>query len=414
MDKINVLIIGSGHYATGVTVLSNVRQTDKDRGVLLPAVLALQSAGLVGEIGIAARDGQKLQSVATRLTEWKSRFGWNDSIRLYPRGSEIDGRAYLTALAEMPRPCVALIAVPDFLHREVMENCIEAVVPFLVVKPAVTQLSDLYYLLDRLKQKPVLAMVDYHKVFDEANILIREEYRAGEYGKIQHAMSFMTQRRDMLQIFRRWLQGNAPPNVNHYLGSHYIHMVGYITGAEPVDVRATAQTGVAAKLLGREDVADVIETHVRWRDEQGTLFSSYHVSGWSDPHETESMTYQELHMVCENGHIDSDQRYRGFRKVISGSGYSAPNPYFFSLAKGPGGNVGLDGKYGYLSVKTFIENCRDVYNGATHLQGLDDVLPTLLESEKVTAVLEAADLSLATGCQVVKIVRRHGRYALIE
>lgn len=412
MEKLNVLIIGSGHYATGVTVLSDVRQTDKDHGVLLPAVLALRSAGLVGEVGIAARDGQKLQGLRARLREWNNRFGWDDSIRLFPDGADVDDRAYLKALAEMPRPCVALIAVPDFLHREVMEKCIEAAIPFMVVKPAVTRLQDLYQLLDKLEQHPVLGMVDYHKVFDDANLMIREEYQAGEYGRMQHVMSLMTQRRDMLEIFGRWLNSKTPPNVNHYLGCHYIHMVGYITGAEPVDVRATAQTGIAAKLLGREDIADIIETQVRWRDKQGYIFSSYHVSGWNDPHETESMTYQELHFLCENGHIDSDQRYRGLRKVISDKGYQAPNPYFFNLTRTPAGDIGLDSKYGYNSVRTFIKSCLNVYNGKVQLHELDRLLPTLRESERVTAIIEAADHSLTAGSQVTTINRKNGKYVL--
>lgn len=403
------MIIGSGHYSTGTTVLSGKKTTDKDHGVLLPSLLELQSKGIVSNISIAARDGTKLKGLKKKIRSMSDKNGWNDEISFYPKGDIVDEKAYIKAIEAMPRPLAVLIAVPDYLHRDIMSCCIKNNAPFMVVKPAVTRLNDLYYLLDKLNSSPVLAMVDYHKIYDDANIMLKDEYQSGVYGKIQHFSSLMTQRRDMLEIFGPSFNSEYPPNINHYLGSHYIHMVGYITDAEPIDVRAISQIGVADKILSTTGVADLIETQVRWRDKYGDIFTSYHISGWNDPSESESMTYQEIHMLCEKGHIDSDQRYRGVRKVLSGEGYSAPNPYFFNFNKGPGGNS-IDTKYGFLSVKTFIETCLDVNSGKVSLNELDDRLPTLSQSESVTAIIEAADLSLANDCCVVKIDRIENKY----
>jgi predicted dehydrogenase len=409
MTKINVLIVGSGHYSTGTTVLSGKKTTDKDHGVLLPSVLELRSRGMIDHISMVARDGTKLKGLTEKIRNMSDENGWNDEISFYPKCDSIDEEAYIKAIEEMPRPCAVLIAVPDYLHSDIMSCCIKNNVPFMVVKPAVTRLNDLYSLLDKLDASPVLAMVDYHKVYDDANIMLKAEYQGGAYGKIQHFSSLMTQRRDMLEIFGPSFSSEHPPNINHYLGSHYIHMVGYITDAEPIDVRAISQMGVADKMLATDGVADLIETQVRWRDKNADIFTSYHVSGWNDPSESESMTYQEIHMLCENGHVDSDQRYRGLRKVLSGEGYSVPNPYFFNLNRGPGGKS-IDTKYGFLSVKTFIESCLDVYSGKVTLVELDDRLPTLRQSESVTAIMEAADLSLANDCCIVKIDRINNKY----
>jgi len=309
----------------------------------------------------------------------------------------------------MPHPCAVLIAVPDHIHTDVMLCCIENNLPFMIVKPAVTKLNDYYELLDKLDGNPVLAMVDYHKVYDDANIMLKEEYKEGIYGKLQHFTSLMTQRRDMLKIFCSSLNTVNPPNINHYLGSHYIHMVGFITHAVPLDVRAISQSGVANKMLKNKNVADLIETQIRWRESTGNIFTSYHISGWSDPSETESMTYQEIHMLCENGHIDSDQRDRGVRKVISGQGCSVPNPYFFNLNLGPIRNS-LGTKYGFISVKSFIESCINVSEGEVSLNELDETLPTFRESENVTAILEAADISLKNDSNVIKISRKNHKY----
>ena len=411
IEKINVLIIGAGHYATGTTSLTGLKSTDKDLGVLLPSVLALKQEGLVGKVGLVATDGTKIAKVRRDWSARGEQFFPSVDFECYPAEGVINTEAYLDALKSMPRPCAALIAVPDHMHKTIMLACIDEGVHFLVVKPAVTNLRDLYEVLDVLGHKQVFGMVDYHKVFDEANILLRAEYQQGCYGKFQHVTSLMTQRRDMLDIYSHQLSSNSTTNINHYLGSHYIHMVGFITGAKILDVRATAQFGVAEKMLKRTGIADLVETQIRWQDKSGSVFTSYHISGWSDPSETESMTFQELHLICEKGHVDSDQRYRGFRKVISGEGYSALNPYFFNLAKDSLGRLGLYNKYGFVSVQTFLESCIGFIQGIVTLPELDERLPTLKESVSVTAALEAADLSLSNDSRVV-VVRSDGdRYS---
>lgn len=413
MKKINILIIGAGHYSTGSTVLSGLKKTDKDYGVLLPSALELHSRNIVGKIGIVARDGNKLAKVAKKINKISDSFDASKDLLLYPTKNQVDNFAYKQALKEMPRPFAVMIAVPDDMHYEVMAACIDNKAPFMVVKPAVTKLNELYKLFTKLEKEPVLAMVDYHKVYDDANIILKDEYEKNMYGSIQHFSSLMTQRRDMLEIYSKALGSEKAPNINHYLGSHYIHMVSFITKAIPIDVRATSQVGVAKKMIKKDYVADIIQVQIRWRTKDDIFFTSYHVSGWSDPSESESMTHQEIHMICEKGHIHSDQRYRGFRKMLSGDGYSAPNPYFFSLNNGPGNNS-IDGKYGFISVKTFIENCIKIEEKKVDIKNLEFLLPTLKDSEKVTAILEAADLSLEKDSKVIQIYREDNRYYCVD
>lgn len=410
MENLNVLIIGSGHYSTGLTSISSSKETDKDNGVLLPSILALKDEGGIGIVAVAARNGDKLQSLKPRLERWNREYGWSKDVSFFPGTGEIKEDAYLDALKSIPKPCVALIAVPDSLHRKVILDCIEYGVHFLIVKPAVTSLKDYYHVAEKLKSSDVFGMVDYHKVFDEANLMIKGDYEAGLYGRIHHIHSIMTQKRDMLDIFDRWLVSNNPPNINHYLGSHYIHMVGYITKATPIDVRALSQSGVASKKFNDDNIKDIIETQIRWVDESGHCFTSYHVSGWIDPSETESMTYQEMHLLTEKARVTSDQRDRGLRMVITEKGYSAPNPYFFNFVKHPSGKLNLKMKYGYDSVKSFLDAIRNIVSKKE--QGAHFDFPTFIESERVTAILDAADMSLANNSAVVKMTRENGQFVL--
>ncbi|MBK7670100.1 MAG: Gfo/Idh/MocA family oxidoreductase [bacterium] len=350
-DKLNLLIIGNGHYATGCTVLDGRKETDKDFGVLLPSVLELARQGLVGRIFLAGRDGGKFAQLRGKLEILRQQYGWDTEVALLPADGVRDEFAYREALKQIPRPAAALIAVPDNLHRQVILDCIDAGLHFLVVKPAVTTTSDHRDLVVQLQGKRLLGMVDYHKVFDEANVILRNQLAEHQLGHIYHVFSRMSQRRDMLEIFGPWLKASGT-NINHYLGSHYIHLTGFLTGANPVAVRATGQYGIARRDHGI-DTPDMIQTRDLGPSE-GYRFASYHLAGWTDPVDTPGMTYQEIGLIGEKGNIHSDQRFRGLQTQLAGSGYQTVNPYFFTFHRDHSGRPDLDGKYGFKSIKTFV------------------------------------------------------------
>lgn len=406
-DPLNLVIVGSGHYATGQTLLSGKAETDKDFGVLLPSALHLRACGWVSRIALCGRNGDKFGAINDKIKSWQSEPGIDISIDTYPVCGVVDGKAYLQALDNMPKPCAALIAVPDDMHAEVMLACAQRDIPFLVVKPAVTRLDD-FYQVRAAMHDGLLGMVDYHKVYDEANLLLLADVEHGDYGKIHHVSSLMTQRRDMIKIYRRWLEINPCFNINHYLGSHYIHLTGFLTGATPIDVRATQQFGFIRHHYGL-DVADTIQTQIRWKASDGYVFASHHIAGWADPSQTESMTYQQIHLLTENGHVFSDQRFRGTRKVLVCNGMQAPNPYFFNFSRNLLGGWNLEAKYGYQSILTFVQL---VLAGSDAARGLH--LPTLDDSEYVTAILEAADMSLNRNSCVIGIERHNDRLVLKE
>lgn len=404
-EPLNLVLIGSGHYTTGQTILSGEKSTDKDFGVFLPSALHLRSKGWVGRIALCGRNGDKFTPIREKISSWAVDPGIDISFESYPSPGIIDSKAYLNALDNMPRPCAALIAVPDDIHVEVMLACINRDIPFLIVKPAVTRLDD-FYLVKSAMRSGLLGMVDYHKVYDEANLLLLEDIAQNAYGKIHHVSSLMTQRRDMIEIYQRWLKSNPTININHYLGSHYIHMTGFLTRAMPIDVRATQQFGFIKKTYNL-NVADSIQTHVRWRSPEGYEFFSHHIAGWADPSQTESMTFQQMHFLTENGHIFSEQRYRGTRKVLSNGGMQAPNPYFFNLSRGLFGGWNLETKYGYQSVAAFVTLA---LGGTVTPSALR--LPTFGDSEHITAILEAADLSLQHGSSIVRLKHDGNRFIL--
>ncbi len=398
-NKINVLIIGNGHYATGSTVLEGRKETDKEWGVVLPSILELKRRGFVDKIYLAARRGAKFPELRAKLKLMKEKFGWDTSITLFPKDEEIKSNAYKDALDAIPKPAAVIIATPDHLHKEMILESIKYKSHFLVVKPAVVKLKDWEEIVEQQQKTDVLGLVDYHKVYDEANLILKEDYEKNKYGDIQHIFTKMTQRRDMLKIFSGWI--GKDNNVNHYLGSHYMHLIRFITRAVPLNVRATSQFGIAKKDYNIE-TPDLIETQITWRAKNGTKFTSYHIAGWADPSETAGMTYQEVHIIGTNGHIESDQRYRGFETTLCQKGKNVINPYFFYLNKGIDGNLDLEGKYGFKSIKIFIKSALAVENGA-NIDYFEKILPTIKESRNITVILEASDRSLLNNSSIVQL-----------
>lgn len=400
VSKIDVLIIGSGHYSTGTTILSGKKQTDKDFGILLPSILQLQKDQLVNKIFLATRDGSKIPKLRKKVEIISNKLNLKTNIQFFPSDGSFDENSYKKALTKLPTLGAVLIATPDFTHKQIILDTIRANHHFMIVKPAVVKLRDLKDILKSMSKKRLLGLVDYHKVYDEANLILKDEYNSGKYGDIQHILTKQTQRRDMLEIFKNWA-GKHKHNINHYLGSHYIHLVGFITKATPLNVRATCQYGIA-KSKYKINTPDLIETQVEWLSKNKTHFTSYHIAGWSDPSETANMTYQEVHIISTKGNIDSDQRYRGFESTLSEEGHRVINPYFFHLNNDLLGKFNLENKYGYKSIKTFIESSISIENGAP-VNYFEGSLPTIKDSLYVTAILEAADKSLKNNSSVVNL-----------
>jgi len=398
LDKINVLIIGNGHYSTGSTILEGKKETNTDFGVILPGILELKKQGYVDKVYLAAKNGFKYNKLEDKLKTLNEKFEWDTTMEFYPKKDEIDEKTYLKALKELPKPGAVIIATPNHLHKEMILNTIQAGHHFLIVKPPLTNLKDYQEVMVRMNKTKLLGMVDYHKIHDEPNLILREQCSQNDYGQIQHIFSKMTQRRDMLEIFGEWF--GKETNVNHYIGSHYIHLTEFITGAITLEVRSTCQYGLIEEEYGIK-TPDLIETHIIW--EKGAhKFSSYHIAGLSDPSGTSAMTHQEIQIIGTNGHVRSNQKNRGFERVLTKKCPESINPNFFYINKDIDGTVNLEGKYGFKSIKIFIKSVLEVENGVD-INKFEKILPTLRNSKNIIAILDAADKSISNESSIVKL-----------
>jgi predicted dehydrogenase len=393
--QLNVLIFGSGHYVSGQTLLSDMQPTDKDLGVILPSLFYLRFKNLVDKISIYSRSKDKISSVTSKYSESKILSKYDISFdHIEAESSCIRSSENLQNAIQETQFSAAIIALPDHMHKEALEFCIKNKIPSMVLKPAVTNLDDFYFLKE-LMPKDYLCMVDYHKVYDDANMIIESKLRNNEVGKILAVSSYMSQRIAMVEVYKDVIS-KEKLNINHYLGSHYIHLIGFFTMAHPIFVRATGQYGKIKEKFDI-DVFDTMQTSITWKSKDGSKFESYHHAGWNDSIKSPSMTYQDLRINTSEGVIFSNQRNRGLEFVAGDIGLSVLNPYFFSPIDSFAGDMNVSGSYGFTAIKKFL----------TYSQQPASEMPikktSFAESEIVTAVLEAADLSIASNSEIVEI-----------
>lgn len=400
----NVLIIGSGHYVTG-TIEGHDARTDKDSGVFLPSILALKEQGLVDQVWVVGRRGTVTRDAVKRCS---IAFGQDaKSVRTLPSIGVTDSYAYAEAIKRLPKPLIALIATPDHTHREVMEACIDASVPFLIVKPALRTLQDHYAIVSQMELTNSFGLVDFHKIYDDANILIRQHILNKSLGDIYTILAIHTQRQIMRSAYARWKEVDERLSVFDYLGSHSVQIVSHWTEARPTGVQANESHSASERRSG-----DMVRAVVSWELPDGRAFESIHIAGWCDSDESPSMSDQRFLLWGSQGRIESDQGRRGIEISVHGEPTQSPNPHFFSTFARPGLSASLDGKYGYESVKTFVLAASRHLNG----QVLTDVpgMPTVQSMAAVTAVLEAAAQSRARDGSLVRILMRDNLYWVEE
>lgn len=379
----NVLIIGTGMYVCG--------RGTSGFGTVLPAVVQARAEGLVGEIFIAGTSCESVEGAQNKLVQLNARLGTQVELRGYP-AAEKDPLAYRKALDEIPRPACAIIAVPDHLHAKIATDVIQGGLHPLVVKPLASNLDEARRLTELAASHRVYGAVEFHKRFDEANLLLRQGITDGRLGDLCYIVVEYSQRRSIRKIFCSWIQHT---NVFQYLGVHYVDVIYFVTGARPVRVLATGQSSnLAAKDLGS---FDAIQALVEWRDQRNEKsFVSTIVTNWIDPDSSSAMSDQKITVVGTLGRYQSDQKHRGVQLVTEQSGAEDINPYFSQLYTGTTGSMKVHG-YGPLSIRQFLTDVRDLIQGKRQLGELNSKRPSFREALVSTAVVEAVNQSLSQG-----------------
>lgn len=371
-----VLVVGAGMYVTG-------RGTD-GIGTLLPALVQFSRRHRLESVTVLATRDAAASGVAEAAARTNALLGAHLDVDYRRLDSPIGA-----AVRAGEFDC-ALVCVPDDLHFEVTAALLELGMHCLVVKPLTSTLDQARRLVDLAHARGLHGAVEFHKRHDEQNLLARRELREGRLGEPRYVVVGYSQRIDIpAKVFRAWA---ARTNVFQYLGVHYVDLIHWLTGLVPTRVSALGTRGTLSG-LGIDTYDSVLAT-VAWRPRGGgDEFVAQLAIGWIDPSLTPALSDQKFFLVGSRGRMDLDQTDRGVRLVTPESGVQTPNPYF-SMVLDEDDEPSFRG-YGYRSVERFLLDAADVGARRVLPAALDAIRPTFRQALVSTAVVEAANLSLA-------------------
>jgi predicted dehydrogenase len=367
-----ILVVGAGMYVLG--------RGTSGLGTILPSLLQLSKQIDVDEVVVCSTSAAGQAAVGQAARETNRRLG--TSVRVT---HQMVDEALSAARGPQPYDC-AIVSVPDVAHAEIGTRVLESGMHCLMVKPFVTTVDDAKRLIALADTKGLYGAVEFHKRFDEANLVVRRMLTEGALGELAYATVEFSQRISIPRdTFKSW---SSNTNVFQYLGVHYVDLLQFMTGAAPGRVAAMGRRGILSAM--GVDTYDSVHAILEWDKPK---FVAQFAIGWIDPEASTAMSDQRYLLVGSNGRIECDQKNRGLRVVGTGGSVADINPYFSEYLAVPGDVVQFSG-YGYRSIERFVLDVRDIQQKRVSPGDLEGRRPTFRSALPSTAVIEAVRHSL--------------------
>jgi D-galacturonate reductase len=347
---------------------------------ILPSLYHLQRLGVVHEISVTARREETLRALANSpiLTE------------AFP------GQSFQTK-ADMPPHNLVVIALPDHLHFDAVMAALRADQQVLVVKPLVLKVAEAEIIEREALERGLFVGIEYHKRFDDRSLMARRKYRAGEFGEFRLGTACLMEKWYYRRSnFQNWCT-TENSDAFTYIGCHYVDLVHFITGLEPVSVSVY---GIPDRYPNGNEGFLWTDARVIWSN--GACLNVQ--NSLSFPDEAPGTNTQGLTLYCADGErgglIRHSDQYRGVEYVSAGA-YSEPSPDYFQYVDLGGGGLTPVG-YGYRSVE-YLVRCAVRVEGAVDkrqvLREIDEegVAATPANSRHNERVIQAARESILGG-----------------
>jgi len=320
---------------------------------LLPTVYHLQREGLVGDISVCALNARPLKELASSRMI-KQAFP-NQTFRAFPdfRKVPLDEKhpdLYKDVLDAMPPRNLVVVAVPDQLHYGVLTEVLRRDQHICCVKPLVLSYEQALEVEKAARDRGLFIGVDYHKRFDDRNLLARQRYRAGEFGDFRLGQARLMEPWYYRQSnFQNWCTCENSDFFT-YVGCHYVDLVAFITGLKPVSVSVY---GLVDKYPNGNEGYLWTDGRVIW--ENGGCLNVQNAIAYPD--EAPGGNSQGMLLWCQGGDrsgvIEHSDAFRGVKHSYaqaSGKLYNEPNPDYFRLVDKGGKGLTPVG-YGHRSVE---------------------------------------------------------------
>lgn len=359
---------------------------------LLPSLYQLRRLKRIGKIRVCARNPATLEKLA----------GSKILREAFPEQSfEATTEPFEHVLKTIGRRQLAVVAVPDPLHRDVILQSLEADLHVCAVKPLVMTVADSLEIESEAKKRSLFVGIDYHKRLDDRSLMARRAYREGKFGEFRLGNACLHEkwnyRHSNFQNWCTWENSDA----FCYIGCHYVDLVRFITGLEPV---AVSVYGSRDRYPNGNEGFLWTDARVRWSN--GACLNVQNGLGY--PEEAPGSNMQGLTMWCSGANggamIRHSDQYRGIEYSYLGGPYREPSSDYFQYV--PSGDSGLTPVgYGFRSIERIVEACRGVEEDPRLLSEFDreGIVATPANSRHNERVIEAARKSILNGGQDVNL-----------
>lgn len=383
MKKLNVVVIGGGMYVSG--------RGTSGYGTVLPALSEwVRTGSSCGELYCVTTSEDSASSVEKKANELATKTGIDLKLDIYPKSDSQLKDGYLEVIKKVQKPACAIIVVPDHLHYIVARDCLLEGLHVLLVKPMTPTLDEGVELIDIATKAKLYGAVEFHKRWDRSNLLLRDQFQSGALGTPLNCLVEYSQRKSVpTGFFKEWA---AKTNILQYLGIHYIDIVRFVTGAIPRRVMAIGQKSFLIKT--GVDTYDSIQCAIEWEMESGELFTQNLITNWIDPNSSSAHSDQKIKMIGTKGRYEAEQKDRGITVVTDDNGIEHLNPDFCMSYGTNNGDMAWHG-YGIDSFTSFLNDVTALEHGRCSLAELNSSRPCFKEGLISTAIIEAANKSLA-------------------
>jgi predicted dehydrogenase len=383
---------------------------------LLPSLYHMQRQGRIGKITVSALRGRDLQPLIA-ATDLKEAFP-GQSFEAFPNGSDPDKPepdVFRELIARMPPRNIVVVAVPDHLHYDTIMTALKHDQHVCTVKPLVLKHRDAIAIEREALSRGLVVGIEYHKRFDDRNLMARRKYRAGLFGEFKLGTACLLEKWYYRHSnFQNWMTSQNSDAFT-YIGCHYADVVHFITGLLPTSVSVY---GIPDKFPNGKEGFLWTDARIIWNN--GACLNVQNALGFPDV--APGGNAQGLVMYCK-GETDgallshSDQ-YRGLKYSYTKSSgdpgatiYAEPSPDYFQYLDLGGKGLAPVG-YGFRSVEHIIQNCIRVETEASDLAGRQSILKeidakgimaTPANSSYNELVIEAARESIMNGGKMVDI-----------
>jgi len=390
---------------------------------ILPSIYQLQRQGLVGDIHICALNSAPLKTLADDGMLKKAfpgqSFTAHPSLNTDPKQAFPD--AFKEVIAKMPPHQVVVVAVPDQLHYGVLQVALEHNQHVCCVKPLVLKYGQAEEVAAKAFGKGLVVGVEYHKRFDDRNLMARRHYRAGRLGEFKLGQASLLECWYYRHSnFQNWCTCENS-DVFAYVACHYIDIVAFITGLMP---KSVSVYGIKEKYPNGRDGYLWTDGRVVW--ENGACLNVQNALGYPD--EGPGGNYQGMRLYGSKGDqgtmiVHSDQ-FRGVEHCYLEKGtdpgdtvYAQPNPDYFQYVDVGGSGLKPVG-YGYRSIEYIfrrVAECMDTTAPMAEKPALaarqkflklldaEGIMATPLNSSYNELVMEAGRMSILNDGREVEI-----------